>query len=622
MCGFAGYFGNGSRPLLEKMLSAIGHRGPDDRGIEIMNQVGLGHNRLSVIDLTSAGHQPMFDPERTVAIVFNGEIYNFRALRAKLEQKYHFRSSTDTETIIYAYKEYGTDCLMHLRGMFSFVIYDITKNLLFGARDRAGEKPLKYHVSDGMFAFASENKALLPVLGARPQADLNAINHYLTLQYVPAPFTGFKEIYKLPAGHYFIYQDEKLSIHKYWSLDYSKKLDVTENECESLILGKLKESIRIMLEADVPLGAFLSGGVDSSAVVALMSGCSSTPVRTFSIGFEDPKFDETRYAREVANRYGTNHTELVVDNGSAGEAFLGIADHYDEPIADNSVLPTFLLSKLARQSVTVAMTGDGGDENFAGYQRHNIVEFSNYYQRLPSPVRRLVVDRAANTLYRMMPTAFTERAKRFSNTFDEPFHRKYLQYSCFFTTHEKESIFSEEFRNSREYTDTFNLFHQPCHQNWSSLDKALATDVHSYLPEDLLFKTDISSMAFALELRSPFLDHEFMELAAKIPTGLKIKRFEKKYLLKKLLVKEKILPPEVVFRRKQGFNFPLHLWLHGKRASSVKDTVLSSKLMKIGLFDTRKLDSYITGYYAGRTVISSNNIFALMSLAIWANRYL
>jgi asparagine synthase (glutamine-hydrolysing) len=323
----------------------------------------------------------------------------------------------------------------------------------------------------------------------------------------------------------------------------------------------------------------------------------------------------------VAQRYGTDHTEFIVDNESARQSFRELIDFYDEPIADNSILPTFLLSRLTRQKVTVALTGDGGDENFAGYDRHNIVAFSNYYRRIPPLARQRILSPIATALHRLRPAVLTERATRFSKTFDEAFHRKYQQYNCFFTTQEKEGIYSQAFTGSAENGDTFDLFESAYHPSWDPVDKALAIDIHSYLPEDLLYKTDTASMAFALELRSPFLDHEFMELAATVPSELKLRRFDKKHLLKKALVSEGILPAEIVYRRKQGFNFPLDLWLRGSGVSDVRDVIFSSKLADLGMFDRAKLESYVDGYASG-SLVSSNNIFALMSLASWAERYL
>jgi len=621
MCGIAGYWGKGSRELLDKMLEAIAHRGPDDRGVEIFGEVGLGHNRLSVIDLSPAGHQPMFDEERSVAIVFNGEIHNFKELRQSLAGKYTFRSTSDTEAIIYAYKEHGVDCLRLLRGMFSFVIYDLQRNLLFGARDRAGEKPLKYHHADGIFAFASENKGLMPVLARKPNPDVQALHHYLTLQYVPAPYTGFREFRKLPAAHYFIYKDGNLSIRRYWAIDYSAKRDLPSEHWEDLIADKLRESVRLRMESDVPLGAFLSGGVDSSAIVALLAQCCEKPVRTFSIGFEDPRFDETRFARMVARRYATDHTEFVVDNTAARESFDRLGEFYDEPIADNSILPTFLLSRLTRQRVTVALTGDGGDENFAGYDRYNIVAFTDYYRRLPAAARKAVVSPLASLAYRITPSTLTERVRRFSKTFDESFHRKYQHYNCFFPSEAKDALYSTAFLHSPARTDTFDLFAQSFHADWAALDNALAIDIGSYLPEDLLYKTDTASMAFALELRSPFLDHEFMELTASIPASLKIRGFDKKHLLKKTLVDRGLLPREVVYRRKQGFNFPLELWLRGNTRNH-RDLLLSGKLAALGMFDSQKVDAWLQRYDVGDAEATNNQLFALISLAAWADRYL
>jgi asparagine synthase (glutamine-hydrolysing) len=333
MCGIAGYAGKGDKNSLEKMLEATSHRGPDSRGTFVDGNIGLGANRLSIIDLSPFGKQPMFDQDKSLSIVFNGEIYNFHDLRKQLVRKYRFQSKTDTEVVLYAYKEWGVDCLRKLNGMFSFVIYDRTKQLLFGARDRLGEKPLKYYVDRGNFAFASEVKGLLPIV-SKIEIDPIAIHHYLTLQYVPAPFTGFQKIFKLPPAHYFLYKDGKLQIKRYWEFFFAEKLSLAEKEWEELLLAKLIESVKSRLMADVPFGVFLSGGIDSSCVVALMALFSKRPIKTFTISFDEASFNEAQYANIVARQYRTNHKVLQVTQKMMGDLFTHLADYYDEPFAD------------------------------------------------------------------------------------------------------------------------------------------------------------------------------------------------------------------------------------------------------------------------------------------------
>ena len=620
MCGIVGYVGDVNREKIGKMLRVIAHRGPDDKGIFIKGDVGLGNNRLAVIDLSFRGHQPMFDNEKSVCIVYNGEIYNFREVREELQGKFEFRSGSDTEVIIYAYKKWGVGCLKHLNGMFAFVIYDLKKNLLFGARDRLGEKPLKYFFDGETFIFASEIKGILSVLKEKPKMDLIAISDYLTLQYVPAPKTGFENIYKLPPASYFIFKNGKLKIYKYWNLDFSKKLDISEDEWMELLEEKINNSVKDRMVSDVPIGAFLSGGIDSSATVAFMAMNSSKPIKTFSVGFSDPSFDETEFSKLVAKKYKTDHSYIKINSEIFKEELPKIADYYDEPFADNSLIPTLFLSRFARKEVTVALSGDGGDENFAGYERYSIVKFGNGYKIMPRVLRGLLVRPVVDLLFIINPSLLTSRIKTFADTFDLPFYKKYLYYKSFFNNKDKQSIFSGKINKMLSKEDTFLVDKGQYDAKLSWIDKALKSDINSYLPEDLLFKTDIASMSAGLEVRAPLLDYELMELTAKMPSNLKIRNFNKKYIFKKMLIERKILPKEVVNRPKRGFVAPIGNWLKNDLKEYTLDRLNSKKFRQSEIFDGKGLDEYIKRYYS-TNLNYHNNIFALLALSNWINKY-
>lgn len=617
MCGIVGYVGDINREKIARMLQATVHRGPDDSGIFIKGNVGLGNNRLAVIDLSPRGHQPMFDDNKSICIVYNGEMYNFMEIRRELEKEFKFRSNSDTEVIIYAYKKWGVECLRRLNGMFSFVIYDMKKNLLFGARDRLGEKPLKYFFDGKTFIFASEIKGILPVLKEKPRIDIEAISDYLTLQYVPAPKTGFKNIYKLPPASYFIFKDGRLKIHKYWSLDFSKKINISENEWVEILEEKINKSVKDRMVSDVPIGAFLSGGIDSSATTAFMARNSSKRIKTFSVGFSDPEFDETKYSREVAKMYQTDHSYIKVNPKIFKEELPRMADYYDEPFADNSLIPSLFLSRFARKQVTVALSGDGGDENFAGYDRFNIVRFGDVYKIVPRSLRNLVVKPAVDLLFVLSPNLLTQRMKAFSDTFDFQFYEKYLHYRSFFTNHDKYGIFSSAIG---KMPDTFLINKKDYRKKLNDLDNALRADISSYLPDDLLFKMDIASMSASLEVRAPLLDYQLMELTAKMPVGLKIKSFNKKYIFKKMLTERKILPKDVVNRPKQGFIAPIGRWLKKDLKDYTLTQLGSKKFRQSGIFDDKRLDEYIKRYYS-TNLDYHNNIFALLALSNWVNKY-
>ncbi|QQG42245.1 MAG: asparagine synthase (glutamine-hydrolyzing) [Candidatus Woesebacteria bacterium] len=614
MCGIVGYVGDVNHEKIDKMLQKTRHRGPDDSGIFIRGNVGLGSNRLAIIDLSAKGHQPMFDDKKSICIVYNGEIYNFMDIRRKLEKQYKFRSNSDTEVIIYAYKKWGINCLRYLNGMFAFVIYDMRNNLLFGARDRRGEKPLKYFFDGKTFIFSSEIKGILSVLKEKPEMDIEAISDYLTLQYVPAPKTGFRNIYKLPSASYFMFKEGKLKINKYWNLDFSKKLNLSEDEWVEMLEEKVNKSVKDRMVSDVPIGAFLSGGVDSSATTAFMAMNSSKRIKTFSIGFTDPKFDETKYSKQIADLYCTDHSYIKINSKIFKEELPNISDYYDEPFADNSLIPTLFLSRFARKGVTVALSGDGGDENFAGYDRYNVVAFGAYYRLIPKILRSHLVSPVVDTLFNLSPNLLNARLKIFSNTFEEPFYKRYLHYKSFFDKKDKEYILSKPGH------DTFLIDRDQFDSKLSDVDNALKADINSYLPEDLLYKMDIASMSASLEVRAPLLDYELMELTAKMPSNLKIKNFNKKYIFKKMLIEKNIVPENIVNRPKRGFNAPIGDWLRKDLKEYTLSQLNSKKFRQTDLFDDDKLDSYTDKYFSS-DLGYHNNIFALLTLSNWIDKF-
>jgi len=618
MCGVIGYGGFEKKILLDKGIEAISHRGPDDSGMAYFNGAALGNTRLSIIDLSPKGHQPMFNKDKSLCVVFNGEIYNFQDIKKILEKKYNFKSNSDTEVILYSYQEWGIKCLQKLNGMFSFVIYDIKKNLLFGARDRLGQKPLKYYFENGKLIFASEIKGILSLLDFKPDVDEIAIDNFLTMQYVPSPRTGFKKIYKLPPAHYFMYKNNKLHIERYWSLDFNKKINLSISDWQNLIFKQIEYSVKSHLISDVPVGALLSGGLDSSMIVALMAKNSSQRINTFSIGFDDERFDETQYAEKVSKMYNTRHTKFNATSKDLITNMMNIAELYDEPIGDNSILPMMLVSKLASSNVKVALTGDGGDENFAGYDRYSIVNLSSYllkWPRISGNAFRFI----SKTAFAINPTKYTERMNRFFSTINELFYRKYINYNCFFTNSVKHNLYSSDFKKKIDGNNTYEQYRNLYDKKLNDLDNALKIDINTYLPDDLLYKTDMASMAYGLELRAPFLDHIFMEKVASMPSEMKLQFMTKKKILKDIAMKYKLLPKKIVHRPKQGFTIPQNKWFKGPLKEYVMNTILSSRIMG-KVFDKNKIEVYLDDYY-NTNLNYDNNIFALLMLTLWFDKY-
>ncbi len=635
MCGICGKIGIDGVPveeaLLRTMASVLIHRGPDDEGYYIKRfssglSIGLGHRRLSIIDLTEQARQPMSNEDGTVWIVYNGEIYNFPELRQMLLSKGHtFRSRSDTETIIHLYEEYGVDCLKYLRGMFAFAIWDEKERLLLLARDRVGKKPLFYYHDDGCFIFGSEIKAILqdPTVERRP--DLIAIHHYLTYQSVPSPWSAFEGIKKLPPAHYLIYRDGEITIKKYWSISYLPKFpSSTEKEKRTLkeqLRERLKEAVRIRLISDVPLGAFLSGGIDSSVVVALMSEVTKEPVRTFSVGFYEEDYDELRYARSVAERFKTEHTEFKV-KPDALEVLPKIVWHYNEPFADPSAIPTYYVSKLAREHVTVVLNGDGGDENFAGYDRYRAGLFALKFDFLPQGIRRILFGALSKLLPATSnPNGLFWKAKRFSQVLSMSPELRNAHWLCHFNNYMKNSLYTDSFKHLTKGHDSFEIILEKYRQAEASefLDKLLATDVALYLPDTLLVKVDIASMAHSLEARSPLLDHELMEFVARLPVQMKLKGSTTKAVLKELF--KDTLPKEVIERSKMGFGVPLEHWFRGQLREMVYDLLLDRRSIERGYFRKEFIQQMLDEHVSGRWNWQYQ-IYNLLMLELWHREFI
>ncbi len=627
MCGITGKISFSSKNIstleIETMNDAIKHRGPDDGGIYISpdSKVGLGHRRLSIIDLSPLGHQPMRYMDR-YEIVFNGEIYNFQEKRETLEKDgYSFKSHSDTEVILALYDKYQEKCLDHLRGMFAFAIYDEQKNTLFCARDRVGKKPFKYYQDDDVFLFASELKAILTQPEYDRKPDYTAIHHYLTLQYVPAPLTGFQGIAKLEPGHYMHVDLNTRQIEKkqYWKLDYSNKLELSEEEWKKRILEKLEESTRLRMIADVPLGAFLSGGVDSSAIVAMMARNSTQPIKTFSIGFKEEKFNELPYAKKVADTFHTDHTEFIVEP-DAIHLLPMLVRQYEEPFADSSALPTYYVSKLSRDHITVALNGDGGDENFGGYSRYSAFQISLFFDRFGF-LHKYIGTPLAKLMAKIIKNTFFDRVYRFSRSLAEDYRSRYMDYTSYFTNPQKAKLYTDEFKQGVWQDNTYDLIAEKFDQSGSDnrTEQAVYTDFATYLPDDLLVKVDIASMTVALEGRSPFLDHEMLELSAQIPFHLKIKGLDnKKYILKEAL--RGIIPDEVMFRPKMGFGIPIADWFRGELKEYSREKLLDGRLVKDGLFRKEYIE-HILDRHCNTNINFSPHIWALLTLELWFEEY-
>ncbi len=625
MCGICGIYRIDGGPVdkntIVAMNDTLGHRGPDAEGYHVEKSAGMGHRRLSIIDLDT-GNQPIYNEENTICVVFNGEIYNFQELREELVRSGHvFGTNTDTEAIVHAYEQWGTNCLEKFRGMFAFAIWDSGKNRFFLARDRLGIKPLYYAEHDGFFSFASEIKALLKIPEMERDLDLEAFSDYLSLGYVPAPKSIFKRIRKLPAGHYMIWDKDGIAVREYWDIDFVEERGIPEERWVRSLGEHLREAVRLRLISDVPLGSFLSGGIDSSLVTALMANISDGPVLTNSIGFEMDSYNELPFARRTAEFFKTRHREYTV-KPNISDVVEMLAYFFDEPFADASAIPAYHVSKMARQNATVCLSGDGGDENFAGYRRYCFDLFENRIRGIvPSFARRI----AFGSLGALYPKADwlprPLRAKTLlQNLALDPLDAYFNSVSRLLPN-EKEKVSSGDVRRSLAGYDSKEVFRSHFRRAGTPdpLSKVQYLDIKTYLVDDILTKVDRTSMANSLEVRVPILDHRVMELAAKMPSNLKLRGGVSKYILKK--VAEKYLPPEILNRKKMGFDMPVKEWLKKELRPLGEEILLGSKFKSRGLFDGKHSkwmwEQHLRGFRDfGR------QLWVLLSFELWARTYL
>ncbi len=626
MCGICGIVNKSGHPvsptLLSEMMQTMHHRGPDDHGVFTQEGTGLGFQRLSIIDLSS-GHQPMSNEDDSLWIVFNGEIYNFQSLREELEKtgRHRFKTQSDTEIILHLYEDLGEECVRKLRGMFAFAIWDKRKQSLFLARDRFGKKPLVYADLPGAFVFGSELKALLKHPEFHKDIDYKAIDNYLTYQYIPSPQTIFLQARKLPPAHTLTWKAGKISLRRYWDVDYEPKTTLSFQEAGEAMVAKLRESVKLRMIADVPLGAFLSGGRDSSAVVGLMSELSTQPVKTFSIGFEEAEYSELSYARVVAKHFHTDHHEFIVKPETI-DVLPKLAWHYSEPYADSSALPSYYVCKMTRQHVTVALNGDGGDETLGGYPRYQAMKFMMAWSKVPRLMRQAMFKAFSLVPDGNPPHSLPWKMKRLLRMgLDDP-RTLYLDSLCYFHEEQKQELYSALMKErvqghfSPDYVNS--ILKQTT--SFSGIDPFLYTDLHSYLPECLMVKMDIASMANSLETRSPFLDHEFVELTASFPSSWKLKGLtHPKYIFDKAFKNR--LPHEVITRGKQGFGIPIAKWFRGDLKNYLETTLMSPRALSRGLFEKFALERLLQEHHSLKKD-HSYRLWALLMLEQWHQVYM
>ncbi|MDX1946572.1 MAG: asparagine synthase (glutamine-hydrolyzing) [Pirellulaceae bacterium] len=614
---------------LARMTAALAHRGPDGAGAyrgdyrvrppyEALPGIALGHRRLAIIDLAT-GQQPMANEDESIWIVFNGEIYNFEYLRRRLEGSGHkFRTDSDTESIIHLYEDEGPECFAHLNGMFAVAIWDANRRRLVLGRDRLGKKPLVYRSEPRRMLFASELKSLLAVPGLPRDIDPAAIDEYLTYQYVPHPNMIFRGFRKLPPGHYAVWQDGELTVQPYWRPDWSYQREILEPDAAAELRALLESAVQIRLQSEVPLGAFLSGGIDSSLVVALMQKLSPTPVKTFTIGFPVKEYDESPYAERVAAHLRTDHQTLQVTPDAVG-ILPKLAWHYDEPFADSSAIPTWHLSQLTRQHVTVALSGDGGDELFAGYPRYRAVALAAMFDRLP-PLKAL----AAMKAWQWLPSSGRQKSKlrqfkRFSAALLLPAERRYLDWISIFNESRRAELYTDDFLASLT-TDPAAFLRTAWKrsQGRDAISSASLADLTTYLPCDLMTKVDIASMTHGLECRAPLLDYRVVEFAASLPSRLKYRRGRGKWLLRRAF--GDLLPAEVWKRPKMGFGVPLDQWFRGELRDLTRDALLSPSARTRAYLRSdavqKLLDEHDQRYFD-----HSARLWALVMLEMWLRQW-
>ena len=617
MCGIAGILNPESSPVersaIETMTRLMTHRGPDAEGYFLRGHVALGHRRLKIIDL-EGGVQPLFNEDHSVVVVYNGEIFNFQEVKTVLEAKGHlFRTHSDTEVIVHAYEEYGDQCPTHFRGMFAFAIYDIPQKRLLLARDRLGIKPLYYHFDGERLLFASEIKPILKALGKRPGVERTLIDFYVSVGYVPGEKTLFKGINRLLPGHTLSHDQNGLKIRQFWDIAALPMLDISAQEAEERLEQLLLESVRLRLMSEVPLGAFLSGGVDSSAIVACMSKMMSEPVKTFTVGYnDDPASSELEYARVVAKSFNTDHHEFILESGDFFASLDMLLEHAEEPIVESAAVALYQLSKLAREHVTVILSGEGGDEILAG---------DPLYRKMQKiDVLHAVARMLPNALRRQLGSMFnSEKVSKYIDWVGTPLAQRYWGISNDVTPSLKPRMYRADFLPEigdavgEHFEKLFNTLEQG-----TALRRMTYVDLKTWLPDDLLIKADKMTMACSLELRVPMLDHHLLEFATALPDHLRQNGGQGKYLLKKLM--ERYLPREIIYRKKQGFPVPIAVWFRGPLYERVREILLDSRTLSRGYFEPDYIRHVIERHRSGAEDLS-RRIFSLIALELWHRKF-
>jgi asparagine synthase (glutamine-hydrolysing) len=616
MCGIAGVLSLTGKPVaqeeVEAMCDAMVHRGPNDAGYYVGPDAVIGMRRLSIIDI-DGGHQPVHNEDRSVWVVFNGEIYNFKTLRASLEgQGHHFYTDTDTEVIVHLYEQYGESCVDRMRGMFAFAVWDERRKSLLIARDRLGIKPLFYTVTDGRFAFGSELKVVLQLPEVERKLNWGSVNSLFSGMTTPSEESIIEGVHKLKPGHILTASARHgIRIRQYWDVEFDPDYTKTEQHFIERLRDLLEESVRLRLIADVPLGAFLSGGIDSSAVVATMARISSGPVKTFSIGFPDKDYNELNYARQVARKFGTDHHELIVDPNVL--SFIDDLPWFlDEPFGDSSAIPTYMVSKLAADSVTVVLSGDGGDELFAGYDKYVKERAERKLEQIPAPLRQM-----AGFAGRLMREGM--KGRNFLRHLALTGADRYFDTNILFREMEKKSLFTAdayEHIHKEDPRSSWRNFLQNGRLHWLSTFQYM--DIKNYLPNDILTKVDRMSMAHSIEARVPLLDHKFVEFIATIPPEFKLRGKTTKYIFKKAM--EGILPDEILYRPKRGFAIPLGRWFRGQLSLYVRDLLLSRKSLDRGLFRKSYIERLIKLNDRGRPL--DLQLWTLITFELWCRRFI
>ena len=628
MCGICGIIGKNGSTVdtddIRKMCNSIYHRGPDDEGIFVYQNIGLGMRRLKIIDLET-GNQPIYNEDKSLCIIFNGEIYNYRELKTDLQSIGHkFYTKSDTEVILHLYEEYGSHAPEYLNGMFCFAIWDSHKRQVFIARDRIGIKQLYYSENQNGIIFGSEIKAILCNKSVNRKMNSDAVNDYFSFLYVPSPNTIYSGIKKLPPACYMLIKDSKIQIKKYWKLNYNESGYISGKEAIDGTIQVLTKSIESRMISDVSLGAYLSGGIDSSIIVALMSELTNFPVETFSIkwGENTSSFDETHYARMVSEQYDTNHHEFLV-KPDIEEVTDSIVGCFDEPFADSSAIPNYYLAKETKKIVTVALSGLGGDEMAAGYERYLGMKIAKHYNLVPKIFRKEIIKKLVNKIPDSKDGShINHRLKRFVNTSELPFIERYFNIITTIDENEKRDLFTKDFLNTIttkcEAIRYFERYDQECDLK-NNLNRILYLDLNTYLVDDLLTLTDRTSMAHSLEVRVPFLDHNLVEYFAQIDPSLKIMLFSKKYILKKIA--ERYLPKNLIYRKKMGFSVPLVLWFRGELKNYVKHVLNKKSIEKTNIINYKIIDKILQEHFSGKANFDEK-IWSMIIFMLWYNQYI